>query len=212
VLFSRFISQLEEAPRGNHVGIDTLAEIVRLYHFGIGKLEFRWMLNFPGAQMGWFVRKPEDRTSPYEEPFHDAIVYINDLLKGERNLPYRRFVAAKELMHVFDTVDQRADDPQKFRTLLDEIASIPLHEDASAPYEADRQALWKAILSLIPPWVRAQYLDRWNSQAVNASELAALWALPENIVAVAMGHYYEVVKNRYLGVGPRFSAPLPNPQ
>ena len=130
----------------------------------------------------------EERTSPHDEPFNDAVVFINDRFAEDR--PMRRIIAAKELMHVFDTASQRAGDPESFRKLLADIASKPMN-GASEPYGADRSALWKAIVAMVPPWIRAEYLEQWRSQSIKVHELAARLWLPESIVAAAMGEYYE---------------------
>lgn len=159
----------------------------------------KFFSDFDGAQFGNFIWLEEERTSPYEEPFNDAVVFINS--RFVKDLPMRRIIAAKELMHVFDDKSAQTDDRRKFVDLLTEIASSPVPADASERYAADRGALWKAILCLIPPWIRNEYLDQWNDQTIKAPELASILWLPENVVAAAMGAYYDVAVRRFLPDG-----------
>lgn len=163
----------------------------------MGNLEFRFFADFPGASLGHFVWTEEDRTSAYDEPFNNAIVFVNERLIDDR--PWRRFVSTKELMHVFDSDGGKADTEEKYRLLVQELASHPLLTDASEPYAADRVALWKAIVALVPPWIRDDYKDAWESGSVDASELAARWWIPESIASVAMGSYYEQALDQFIG-------------
>ena len=103
----------------------------------------------------------------------------------------RRIIAAKELMHVFDGIGQRTDTPDKFRQLLSDIASTPIDVDINSPYWADRAALWKATIALIPPWIRDPYLEQWQAGTVKSHELSVRWWVPENVAAAAMSDYYE---------------------
>ncbi len=110
----------------------------------------------------------------------------------------RRIVAAKELMHVFDAPGQRASDPALVRKLIQEINSKPLSEDSSEPYKADRFALWKATIALVPPWIRDEFIDQWRAGTVKAHELVARWWLPESVVSAAMGAYYPIAMEKVM--------------
>ncbi|HBK06234.1 MAG TPA: hypothetical protein DDZ81_10260 [Acetobacteraceae bacterium] len=195
MLFKDFFKCLSEKPFTNLIEVDTLADIVNLHHFGVGTLTFRNFPDFQGAQPGNFIWLESDRTSPYEEAFNDAVVFVNENILDD--LPTVRIVAAKELMHVFDGAEQRANSPEKFKELLEEIASSPARNDTSPQYDADRVALWKAILALIPPWIREQFVDAWDKGDIKAPELARRLVLPEEVVAAAMGRYYSVYLDRY---------------
>lgn len=174
-----------------------LRDIVNVHHQGVGTVTFKFFDDFPGAQFGTFIWLDEERTSPHDEPYNDAVVFINSRYRDDR--PMRRLIAAKELMHVFDTTEQKTGDPDKYRTLLKEIESTPIQEDMSQQYAADRVALWKAVIALVPPWIRDEFKGQWDSGAVKAPEIAARLWLPEVTVSAAMGDYYEIMFDRYLG-------------
>lgn len=152
--------------------------------------------DFPGAQFGHFIWLEEQRSSAYEEPFNDAIIFINSKYRSDR--PMRRLVGAKELMHVFDGPDQRTNTEEKFKDLLLEIESNPVSADFSDQYAADRFALWKATIALVPPWIRDEFKAAWDSGDVKAPEIATRLWLPESAVIAAMGPYYDRVMARLL--------------
>jgi hypothetical protein len=179
VLFRAFFSCLEEKRPVPFVRVDTLASIVNLHHSGVGSLSFRYIDDVPGAQLGSFLWQEDERSSPYDEPFNDAVVFVNENCIND--LSMLRIVAAKELMHVFDGPAQRTDSPEKFRRLIEDIASTPIAEDSSEQYTADKEALWKAIIALIPPWIRSPFLEDWNARRVDVAELARLWYLPTEV-------------------------------
>lgn len=192
--YNRFFECLIELRPMPRVEVTQLATIVNQRHNGVGTVSFRTFQDFPGAQLGAFVWLDEDRTSPHEEAFRDAIIFLNSVLHDQRS--ERRIVAAKELMHVFDAEDERTGTPEAFRQLLHDMENMPLFEDASRQYQADRSALWKAILALVPPWLRREYLAPWRAGQIKAAELATRWWIPENIAASAMGSYYEQMADR----------------
>jgi hypothetical protein len=155
--FHQFFRCLEEKQPSPHVDVEYLRDIVNLNHVGVGKVTFKYFKDFEGASLGTFIWLEEDRTSAHEEPFSDAVVFVNDKFANDER--GRRIVSAKELMHVFDTPAQRSNTPQRVESLMREIESNPVTEDASEQYNADRYALWKAILCLVPPWLRDEYKE-----------------------------------------------------
>ena len=189
MLYPAFYKCLTDRHPHPRVEVELLRQIVNDHHVGVGRVSFRFFEDFEGAEFGNFIWLDEERTSAYEEPFNDAVVFINSRFRDER--PMRRIVATKELMHVFDGAEQRVTTREAFVALLREIESNPMPEDASLAYDADRGALWKATLALVPPWIRNEFLEPWKAGTVKAPELAARLWLPEQVVNAAMGTYYE---------------------
>lgn len=110
----------------------------------------------------------------------------------------QRFVVAKELMHVFDSPTEKANNIDRFKNLVSQIASKPMLTDMEAYYVSDRNAYWKALICLIPPWLREKYLADWNALNGSLSNAAAELRLPEPYVAAAMGGYYDTALNHLL--------------
>lgn len=186
--FSAFLRAANDLA-GDTVSVDKLITLVVEHHHGVGAITMRWLPNSENALDGVFLWLEEDRTSPYDEPFNDAVIFIND--KHRQDDAMRRFVAAKELMHVFDEEVSQTRDATSFRLLLSEIGSSPLFEDGSLAYRADRIALWKAILALVPPRIRNPYKAAWANSDIKAHELGVRWEIPEQVAAAAMGDYYD---------------------
>lgn len=197
--FPAFYRCLEDRKPHPRVDVELLKTLVNDHHAGVGRVEFRFFQDFDGAEIGNFIWLEEQRTSPHEDPFNDAVVFIND--RFENNRPMRRIIAAKELMHVFDAPEERIGDKESFRALLLEIESNPVAAESSLAYAADRGALWKATLALIPPWLREEFRADWNGGNIKPAELAARWWLPENVITAAMGDYYERMYERFVTKG-----------
>lgn len=195
MLFPAFYRHLEDLKPEPRVLVSEIQRIIDVHHTGVGTIRNKWFPDFPKAGDGNFIWLEEERTSAYEEPFSDAIVFVNDRYRDDREMT--RVIAAKESMHVFDTTEQRTCDGDSFRRLLSEIASKPMQADISEPYAADREALWKAILCLVPHWLRDAYLEDWQSGAVQAHELAVRWWIPEKFAAQAMNPYYDEARRKF---------------
>lgn len=187
--FPAFFKCLAERQPKPRVELNLLRELVDIHHSGVGHIKFKYFPDFDGAELGGFIWLEDERTSPHEDPFNDALVFINDRYKDNR--PWRRLVAAKELMHVFDGPGQQVPDEKTFRALLADIQANPVVADWTEAYAADRGALWKATITLVPPWLRDEFLPAWKAGSVKPPELAARWWLPEGVVTMAMGEYYE---------------------
>ena len=194
--YEQFIKVLQETKPTTRVLVEDLRRIVNERHEGVGQVAFRFFEDFPGAQLGSFTWLEDERTSPYQDPFNDAIVFINDRYRNDREMI--RLIAAKELMHVFDTDEQKTDSPEKYKTLLKQIESSPIVDDQSEQYAADRVALWKATIALVPPCIRSEYLEGWRNGEIKAPEISAKLWLPDATISACMGDYYDVAVERFL--------------
>lgn len=194
--YRQLIEHLEASSPTSRVEVEDIADLVRARHKGVGELTFRWMENIPGARPGMFIWQDGDRSSPYEEQFNHAHIFINEMYREDREK--RRLVGAKELMHVFDTPDQQANDEDRYRTLIQQIEALPMNEDQSPQYQADREALWKARIALVPPSLRQIYLEGWSNGTLQAAELSARFWLPDNEISAIMGKYYDIYLDRFM--------------
>ncbi|WP_294390327.1 hypothetical protein [uncultured Sphingomonas sp.] len=193
--YQQFIEQLAQKRPSPRVHIEDLVSLVHDYHHGVGRVFFRYFDHFPGSQYGIFFWMEEELAGRNEEPHRDAQIHLSSVLRDDR--PLRRIVAAKEMMHVFDEEKQRTANVEQLRTLLNDIAEKPFLDEASAQYAADREALWKAIIALVPPWLRQEYLDQARAGVIKPAELAARWWLPENVAAAVVGSQYETAAARF---------------
>ena len=197
MLYKDFIRCLSERPRTPWICVSALAELINLHHFGVGRVIFKRFENVQGAQPGGFIWLDEDRTSPHEEPFNDACVFVNDKYADDR--PLRRLICAKELMHVFDTHKQQVRDRLSFENFINQIASEPVFGDTSPQYRADRDAYWKAAIALVPPWIRSKHITESTLVTAGSHKVAEKLVLPPQFVEVVLRPYYETAAARFLG-------------
>ncbi|MGO2958678.1 MAG: hypothetical protein ACTIDN_06525 [Acetobacter sp.] len=207
--FYRFLMDLERthaallsvAPApAPAVKISTILRVINLYCSEVGKITFRYIPDPTNRlQAGNFIWLDEERTSPYDEPYRDAIVYLNEY-KTKDNLPFRRLVSTKELMHIFDSSDERAGSRETVSKLLAEIASQPTSEFSSAPYKAEGEARWKAYMALIPPTLREKYLNDYRQGSISADDLSCQLQVPAFVVEAVMldnGGLYEKMLQKF---------------
>jgi hypothetical protein len=114
-------------------------------------------------------------------------------------LPDRRFVCCKELMHTFDTAAEKTDTAEKFEQLLDEIETPLPTEVASAMYLSENRTKWMAALVLCPGPVRDIFQPRWAAEELSDYEVALELQIPETLIAAIMSERYERVFERLIG-------------
>ena len=61
---------------------------------------------------------------------------------------WRRFVYTKELMHAFDTNEERADTSEKFETQIEKFGDPT--KETSPMFRAEQKAFWRALGALCP--------------------------------------------------------------
>jgi len=79
-----------------------------------------------------YIEYERERTSAYDAAFTVANIRYSRAL----NRCWRRFVCCKELMHVFDSEDERVNTRSRFIQLMSEFESVPLKAIRSLPRKA----------------------------------------------------------------------------
>jgi hypothetical protein len=116
------------------------------------------------------------------------IRYFADL-----NMCWQRFVSCKELMHVFDSPEERVDSGKKFSQLLDEIEA-PLPVDASSPmYRSESRTKWMALAVLCPVPIRDIFKPKWLAKELSDYEVALELRIPEGLIHTVMSDRYDAV-------------------
>ena len=173
-----------------------LREKIDLHHAGVGKLKV-WGVTYPVPNRQAFYRLVgENRTSAYDEPFDEVeICYCLDLDNDVRD---RRYALTKELMHVFDSENERVNTKEKFKQLLREIQNKPLLEHASPMYKADINTRWKAVIALCPKKFRNDYHAAYVTGKMEPYEISEKFMVPEWIVPFVMDDYYNVAYDSFM--------------
>jgi hypothetical protein len=167
------------------VGFDFLRAKVAIDHQEIQRVDvFAITYQNPTRQAHW--RLGADRTSPYDDEFVIAeIRHCEALADDEADL---RFALTKELMHAFDTPEERVDTAEKFRQLLHEIQNRPLN--ASAMYQSEINTRWMALLVLCPKTFRDPLVADYKAGKLADFDIAAKFRVPEWVVPSVMDDYY----------------------
>lgn len=101
---------------------------------------------------------------------------------------HKRYVWAKELMHLFDSEDAKTSDEAGFRTLLDEIENRPIQ--SSEAYKAENMAKWMALLVLCPLPERNKVVER-VAKGESEYSVALDYKIPEAYVKNLVSKYYQ---------------------
>jgi hypothetical protein len=98
----------------------------------------------------------------------------------DNNQCWERFVVIKEMMHLFDTDDQKAKDAATFSALLSEF-SAPM-----APYtpqfDAEIDSFWQALAVMCPQKQRDDFRKELAAQTTDPYEIALKLKMPEGYV------------------------------
>lgn len=171
------------------VRFERLRELVNAHHQNVGEIKV-WAVNYPEPiHQAHFVELGTDRTSAYDEEFTIAeIRYCAGLDALPRE---RRFALTKELMHVFDSEDEKTNSRERFVQLANEIQNQPLAEHASPMFTSELNTKWMAVIVLCPRHIRANYLEPYRQKQLEAFEVAETLNIPEWLVRYVMDPYYD---------------------
>lgn len=112
------------------------------------------------------------------------------------NICWKRFVCCKELMHVFDTQEERSNSAERFARLLKELEAPPLAEQASEMYFSENRTQWKALAILCPLPVREHYIaKRAAGEMQDDYDVALELRIPKLYVPTILGEDFpQIVK------------------
>lgn len=104
---------------------------------------------------------------------------------------WRRFVCCKELMHIFDSPNERATDQAKLELLLSELETPPPWDKASDMYKSETRTQWMALGVLCPLPLREQFRAKLEAEDLNKYQVALALRIPETTVDSLMSPYFE---------------------
>lgn len=186
-LYELIAQEVMEPP----VRFERLRALINNHHSGVGEIKV-WAIKYPEPNhQAHYILLGSDRTSAYDEEFDIAeIRYCEELDKHPHD---RRFALTKELMHVFDSDDEKTDTREKFVRLAREIQNQPLNEHASAMYHSELGTKWMALVILCPMHIRNKYLVGYKKKEIEGFEIAEKLRLPEWVIPYLMDDYYDEV-------------------
>ena len=173
---------------GPHVPFELLRQHVNAHHQGVGRVDVRLVqFDRPNRQAFYWLADTE-RDSPYDDEYTVAEIIGCDTLREHPR--ERRYALSKELMHVFDTEEQRAGSPEEFRALVTEIQNRPLPQHASPMMKSELDTRWMAALCLCPKHRRDAFLPQYPDK-IASFEIAEELRIPEWVVPFIMDKYYD---------------------
>lgn len=104
------------------------------------------------------------------------IVLSRTMCKGHQGDYWRRFVYTKELMHVFDTAEEKASDEKSFDTQIEKFGDPAA--GMSPQYRAEIKALWRALGVLCPEATRKHLRASLESNSISYDVVSATLRLP----------------------------------
>ncbi len=124
------------------------------------------------------IKQYRQSNGVYTEP-----LWITEIRYDRRlNVCWKRFVCCKELMHVFDSADERTNTPEKFRQLLSELENPPPAEKSSEMYKSESKAMWMALAILCPGTVYNARKPVWEGEKFSNYAIALELRIPEHYV------------------------------
>ncbi len=107
-----------------------------------------------------------------------------------------RYVCCKELMHLFDTLEERTSSADKLGQLLAEIES-PLPDDEQSPmFKSESRTMWMALAVLCPLPLRDYLEPKWADGSMSNYEIALELRIPEiYIPAIKAESYPRIVES-----------------
>ncbi len=145
--------ELTEAERINVVRADLDTDICRGY---------------------WLTPQNEGHALVNQLGNHIVVVARNN------NQCWERFVVVKEMMHLFDTEEQKAKDADTFSRLLSEF-SAPM-SPATPQFNAEIDSFWQALAVLCPQKSRAEFRKELLAETTDPYEIALKLKIPESYV------------------------------
>tara|TARA_B100000678_G_scaffold183936_1_gene153740 strand:- start:14651 stop:15268 length:618 start_codon:yes stop_codon:yes gene_type:complete len=191
-------SQFTETP----IRFSDLRLKVHAYHRGINVVKlYPYDMGKSGCKTAHYVLKdqPENdmRESAHDVPCFNAEIRFCETLKDEHN--DFNFVMTKELMHVFDTENQRVSNAHSFKKLLRDAENRPPPgASLSEEFYAEHLAYWRALVILCPIEKRDRL--KVEVESVNASQfdVSEAFLIRNTDVSTVLSDNFIVARNYLL--------------
>jgi hypothetical protein len=129
---------------------------------------------------GFYIEGPQGPPVPLEE--NEALIVLSrSMCKGPLGAHWRRFVYTKELMHVFDTLEEKTDDAAKLDLLIRRFSDPS--KGMPPQFWAENKAYWRALMCLCPDDRRKEYLAQINANAISLEVVASALRIPPTAVS-----------------------------
>lgn len=141
---------------------------------------------------GFWIEGPMGPPVPLLE--NEALIVL------ARSLPkpsWRRFVYAKELMHAFDTEEEKADTADRFDAQVDKLGDPTA--DMTPQFRAEVKAFWRALAVLCPEANRTSFEAQLNAGKISIEVVAATLRIPAPYAQELFRDDYLSILNNIIG-------------
>lgn len=128
-----------------------------------------------------------DKDDPYVKQLGCDIIVLPKLPLNEC---WERFIFVKELLHLFDSDEQRTSTAEQLGELLSEFDTLPPSGERSPQFESEVDTAWMAIACLCPETFRVKYLDDYNNGRASHYDIALELRIPEQQVRALLRKDY----------------------
>ncbi len=184
-----------EKSATDYVPFDALSHRVVTRHERVGSLQLYPCDLDESVSLGHTVLNP-DAVSEDGQTLDEVQIRYSRKLDDRES----RIVWTKELMHVFDSEEALVDTSEKLYTLLTELETRPLHDDASPMLISENTAEWMAILVLCPLSLRNKHYAEYREEKCTIEDIAGVLRIPDWAVRSAMSPNYEMALRHLVGI------------
>lgn len=142
------------------------------------------------AIRGFYIEGPLNGPVPLTDT-ESLIVLSRAMCKGPLGDHWRRFVYAKELMHVFDTPEEKADTPAKFDLQIEKFGDPS--KVTSPQYRAEEKAFWRALMVLCPEGRRLEFKAQLIADEISPAVVGAGLRIPQGYISQLMRDDFEEI-------------------
>lgn len=179
---------------GDFVPVQSLKREIERNHGEVERVDF-WRCELdPNISLGHMVFE-RDRTSPYDAPFTVASIRFDK----RQNRCWSRYICCKELMHVFDNVQESVSTRERFFQLMSELEAKVMKGDMSEMFSSELTAEWMALLVLCPKRLRDFWKPQFDDRKVSNYDVALSLRIPEMTVKAVMHEYYNTALKNLVG-------------
>ena len=144
----------------------------------------------PTRIRGFYIEGPLGPPIPLAE---DEILIT---LARDQTRDWKRIVYTKELMHAFDTDEEKADTPEKFDLQMQDLADPST--DRAPQARAEIKALWRALGVLCNADLREQFRLQFESNEISAAVIAARLRIPESYIRHLLRNDFQNIVDRLM--------------
>jgi len=139
---------------------------------------------------GFYIEGPMGPPVPLADR-EALIVLARAMCLGPTGDYWRRYVYSKELMHVFDTPEEKADTPAKFDLQIEKFSDPS--KAMSPQYRAEIKAQWRALMVLCPEGRRLEFKRQLAANETSPAVVGAALRIPSGYVSELVRDDFEAI-------------------